>query len=157
VLQWAGTTEVRGTTVESGLDFEVIWSDQQLIEVVFSCSNGHFSGRAEIYLSHRAFEELAEVLRGFPSTGTDSREVQLGTFDSSHADGGVKMKFGCSDAVGHAVVEVKLRGDGSEALGELESVALRIPIEPAAVDSFVQQLIAMDSTIGARASLPMVT
>jgi hypothetical protein len=143
--------------VESGLNFEVIWSDQDVIEVVFRCSNGHFSGRAEIYLSHRAFSELADVLRGFPSTGTDSREVELGTFNSSHADGGVKMKFRCSDALGHAVVEVKLRGDGSEALGELESVALRIPIEPAAVDSFVQQLMAMDSTIGASASLPMVT
>src|ERR1700722_10068573 len=52
VLQWAGTTEVRSTKVESGLSFEVIWSDQDVIEVVFSCSNGTFSGRAEIYLSH---------------------------------------------------------------------------------------------------------
>lgn len=143
--------------MERRLNFEVIWSDQDAIEAVFSCSNGNFSGRAEIYLSRQAFSELADVLRGFPSGGTDSREVELGTFDSSHADGGVKMKFRCSDALGHAVVEIKLRGDGSEGLGELESVALRIPIEPAAVDSFVQQLMAMDSTIGASASLPMVT
>jgi hypothetical protein len=142
--------------VESGLNFEVIWSDEDMIEVVLTCSNEHFSGRAEIYLSHRALSELADVLRGFPSSGTDSREVELGTFDSGHADGGVKMKFRCSDALGHAVVEIKLRGE-SEGLSELESVALRIPIEPAAVDSFVQQLMAMDSTIGASASLPMVT
>lgn len=108
-------------------------------------------------MSHGALSQLADVLRGFPFTGTDSREVELGTFNSSHADGGVKMRFRCSDALGHAVVEIKLRGDGSEALGELESVALRIPIEPAAVDSFVQQLMAMDSTIGASASLPMAT
>lgn len=143
--------------MERRLNFEVICSDQDVIEAVFSCSNGSFSGRAEIYLSHQAFSELADVLRGFPSSGTDSREVELGTFDSSHADGGVKMKFRCSDALGHAVVEIKLRGDGSEGLCELESVALRIPIEPAAVDSFVRQLMAMDSTIGASASLPMVT
>src|ERR1017187_1262301 len=144
-------------TVENGINFEVIWFDQDMIEVALSCSNGHFSGRAEIYLSHQAFSELADVLRGFPSTGSDSRKVELGTLDPSHADGGVKMNFCCSDTLGHAVVEIKLRGDGRRALGYLESVALRIPIEPAAFDRFVLQLIAMDSTIGASASLPMAT
>ena len=94
-------------------------------------------------------------MRGFPSTGSDSRKVELGTFDPSFADGGVKMNFCCSATLGHAAVEIELRRGGCEALGDLESVALRIPIEPAAVDRFVLQLIAMDSTIGAIASLPM--
>jgi len=65
------------------------------------------------------------------------------------------MNFCCSATLGHAAVEIELRRGGCEALGDLESVALRIPIEPAAVDRFVLQLIAMDSTIGASASLPM--
>ena len=39
--------------------------------------------------------------------------------------------------------------------GEPESVALRIPIEPAGVDSFVQQLISIDGAIGTTAVLPM--
>ena len=65
------------------------------------------------------------------------------------------MKFSCPDSTGHAVVEIRLRGDACEALGEPESVALRMPIEPAGIDSFVQQLAAVDSTIGAGASSPM--
>jgi hypothetical protein len=30
--------------IENGINIEVILSDQDLIEVVFSCSNGYFSG-----------------------------------------------------------------------------------------------------------------
>jgi len=128
-----------------------------MIEVVFGCSNGYFSGHAEIYLTQNNLSELADGLSGFPSGARDAREFKLGTFDASHADGGVLMNFRCRDSVGHAAVEVKLRGDGCKALGELESVALRIPIEPAGIDLFVLQLRAIDSTIGARASLPMAT
>jgi hypothetical protein len=65
------------------------------------------------------------------------------------------MKFFCGDSAGHAIVEVKLRGDGCEGLGEAESVALRIAIEPAGVDAFVAELAAMPIAFGARASLPM--
>ena len=86
---------------------------------------------------------------------SDSRNFELGTFNPSHADGGIRMKFICQDSTGRAVVEIRLRGDACEALGEPESVALRIPIEPAGIDLFVQQLAAVANTIGAGALLPM--
>jgi hypothetical protein len=143
--------------VENGICFEVIWFDLDMIEVVVGCSNGHFSGRAEVYLNHCDLPQLADSLRGFPTSGSDLRSVELGTFDPSHADGGVIMGFSCLDSRGHAVVEVKLRGDACRALGEPESVALRIPIEPAGLDSFLLQLMAIDNTIGGRAFLPMAT
>lgn len=142
-------------TVENGIHLEVIWFDQDVIEIVLSCSNGRFSGQAEIYLSHSDLSEFADGLRGFPRNLSDSRNIELGTFNPRHADGGIRMKFTCPDFTGRAVVETRLRGDACEALGEPESVALRIPIEPAAIDSFVQQLAAVNSTIGASAMLPM--
>ncbi len=51
----------------------------------------------------------------------------------------------------------ELRGDGSKGFGELESVALRMPIEPAAIDLFTEQLRQMDPTNGVVAFLPMAT
>ena len=141
--------------MEKGIKFEVIWFDQDVIEVALSCSNGCFSGRAEIYLSHDDLSDLPGSLRGFPASVGDARKIELGTFNPKHADGGVKMHLYCSDSSGHAVLEIQLRGDGCKALGEVESVALRMPIEAAGVDSFVQQLIVMNSTIGASAALPM--
>jgi hypothetical protein len=65
------------------------------------------------------------------------------------------MNFGCRDSVGHAIVEIKLWGGGSNGFGELESVALRIPIEPAAIDLFIEQLRQMAPTNGVIAFLPM--
>ncbi len=142
-------------TKENGIHLEVIWFDQDVIEIVLSCSNGRFSGQAEIYLGHSDLSEFADGLRGFPRNVSDSRNFELGTFNPRHADGGIKMTFICPDSTGRAVVEIRLRGDACEALGEPESVALRIPIEPAGIDSFVEQLASVDTTIGASAMLSL--
>ena len=63
------------------------------------------------------------------------------------------MDFYCR--AGHVNVDVKLRGDACKGLGEVESVALRIPIEAAGIDDFVLKLMSMGSTIGEGAHLPM--
>ena len=141
--------------MELGITIKVIWSDEDLIEILFSCSNGYFAGHAEIYLSHDKTSELAEALSGFPTSATDSRDLELGTFNPTHADGGAHMRFSCLDSIGHAQVVVKLRGGACKGLGEPESVALRIPVEAAAIDFFVRQLKAMDTASGASAHLTM--
>ena len=141
--------------MENGINLKVIWFDEveDLLEVVFSCSNGYFSGQAEIYLSRDDLSGLADALSGFPSRPGDSRDFELGTFNPDHADGGARMHFFCKDAAGHAVVEVKLRGDACSGLGEMESVALRIPIQAAGVDDFIRQLRGVGKAIGASANL----
>jgi len=141
--------------VNNGIEVVIIWLDQDVLEFLFSCSNGRFSGQAEIYLSHDRLSEMAEALRGFPSHTKDSRHFELGTFNPDHADGGIRLQFRCTDSVGHAEVEVKLRGDVCKGLGELESVALRIPVQAAAIDSFVSQIRQMDKQVGATAYLQM--
>ena len=145
--------------MESGINLEVIWFDEveDLLEVVFRCTNGHFSGQAELYVTCDVLSKLAKTLSGFPSRPDDSRNFELGTFNPKHADGGAQMHFYCSDAAGHAVVEVKLRGDRCNGVGEVESVALRIPIQAAAVDNFIQQLKALGKTLGASAFLQQAT
>jgi hypothetical protein len=146
----------KGEPLELGIEFAVFWWDQNLIEFQVTSSNGYFAGWANIYVGHNMLPELAERLKGFPSSTRDSRDFELGTFDPKFADGGLRMHFYCLDSVGHAAVEIKIRGDGCEALGEVESVALRIPIEAAGVDSFIAQVKAMDTEqLGATARLPM--
>jgi len=145
--------------LEKGISWEVIWFDfdQKLIEIAFACSNGHFSGTCEVYLSRDELSELADTLKGFPLSRNDTRSAELGTFDPKYADGGVKMNFYCSDSRGHSIAEIKLRGDGCKALGEVESVALRIPIEPGGLDSFLAQIVVAGTEIGSKAFLPMAT
>ena len=145
--------------MENGINLKVIWFDEveDFLEVVFSCSNGYFSGQAEIYVTCDGLSKVANALRGFPSRPDDSRLFELGTFNPDHGDGGARMHFFCEDAAGHAVVEVKLRGGGCRGLGEIESVALRIPIQAAGVDDFIKQLRDVGKTIGASAYLRQAT
>jgi len=145
--------------VENGISLEVIWFDEveDLLEVVFRCSNGHFSGQAEMYVTSDVLSKLVKALRGFPSRPDDFRDFEMGTFNPKHADGGARMHFYCSDAAGHAVVEVKLRGDACNGVGEVESVALRIPIQAASIDNFIQQLGALGKAVGASAFLQQAT
>jgi len=137
------------------VNLEVIWFDQDVIEVLLSCSNGYFAGASEIYVSHHGLSELADALQGFPSSVSDIRTVELGTFDPNHADGGLQMCLYCKDSSGCVDAELKLRGGGCKAFGEMESVALRMHLEPAGIDAFVLQLKRVDATIGASAFLPM--
>jgi hypothetical protein len=54
MLQLVQVAVVRSKTVENGINLEVIWFDQDMVKVVVSCSNGHFSGRAEMARNFRA-------------------------------------------------------------------------------------------------------
>jgi hypothetical protein len=141
--------------VQNGISLEVIWFDEveDSLEVVFRCSNRYFSGQAEIYVSSEHLSKFADALKGFPSRPDDTRDFEIGTFNPNHADGGARLHFLCKDSAGHAVVEVKLRGDACKGLGEIESVALRIPIQAAGVDDFVRQLRGLEKAIGASAYL----
>jgi len=139
-----------------GIEFEVVWFDNDAIEYQVVCSNGSFTGTAKMYLSHDGLQNAANILGGFPSSTTDLREVELGTFESEAAGGGIHMSFYCVDSVGHAVVFVKLRADGCKDFGsEPQLVSLYVPIEAGAVDSFVKQARSIRETKGAKAYLHM--
>jgi hypothetical protein len=141
--------------MEDGIEIKVIWFDQDVIEVLFRCSNGDFAGQTEIHLGYDDVPKMADSLSRFPTSTTDVHDLEIGTLDPKGAEGGVRMHLYCRDSSGHAVLELKLRGDDCKAIGEVESVALRIPVEAAAIDSFIRQLRAMDKTVSGSACLRM--
>lgn len=140
--------------MKSGIEFKIVWFDEDVVELRVTSSNGRFSGQANLYLGRGCLFATADRLRGFPSNSTDSRDLELGTFNPNHAGGGAQMHFYCLDMAGHAAVDVKLRSDVRKTMREFGSVALRIPVEAAAIDSFAIQIRAMDEEqIGAAAHL----
>jgi hypothetical protein len=138
-----------------GVDFEIIWSDQDVVKYEVRCSNGFFSGATMLYSGHGGLTRAADALIGFPTNTADSRIVQLGTFDPTKAGGGINLEFSCVDSVGHAMALVKLRSAGCKSMGEAESVSLYIPIEANGIDSFVEQVRAIGNVQGGRAHLRM--
>jgi hypothetical protein len=138
-----------------GIEIAIDWWDEDVIMFVFRASNGSFSGEMKAYLPPNTLAELANGLSGFPSHTSDQRAFELGGFSILHAGGGIELRFHCLDSAGHAAVDVKLRSDACAAWGELESAALRIPLEAAAVDNFVDQIRRLEKFVGASVVLRM--
>lgn len=134
--------------MNTGIKFEIIWLDEHIVEVRVTASNGRFTGAADCFCAHDGIPSVAAALRGFPSSGADRRELDIGPIDLSHAGNGAKLGFRCVDRSGHAVVDVVLRTDPRITAGDAESASFSIPVEPAAIDEFVTALSAMRSVVG---------
>jgi hypothetical protein len=93
------------------------------------------------------------VLHGFPKSQSDTRSFELGTFDAAYSGGGAGFRFYCTDAVGHAAAEVRLRTDSSYEGGVSDAAMLHMSVEAAAIDSFVVQLERMAAVVGQAAFL----
>jgi hypothetical protein len=138
-----------------GIEFEVVWSDQDVVQYQVTCSNGPFRGSTRMYLAHGDLSEAAETLNGFPQNTNDARDLQLGAFVPNLAGGGISMHCRCVDSVGHAVVLVRLRSDGCLGPDQPESVCLYIPVEAGSIDSFVTKARSLDDAMGEKAYLQM--
>lgn len=142
-------------TSNPGILIELGWWDTHLLQCDVTCSNGAFSGRTRVYLGHSRLAEMAGVLNAFPTHVSDVRDFELATSDPQTPAGGVLLHFYCLDSSGHIAVNVQLRGDTCAGMGQLESVALKIPLEAAAIDKFVEQLRNFRNEGGGVAHLPM--
>ncbi len=130
--------------MNKGLQIDVKWFDNDLLEVRITAWNGAFGGAADVYLSIGGLRETADKLSGFPRNPTDKRELLFGRFGPGQAGGAVGMRFYCADGAGHAYVESKIESDNQIA-GVNECVVLPLLIEPAALDSFVEDLRRLDA------------
>ena len=139
--------------IATGVRISVIYTDEHLIELRVSASNGAFAGQADVYADSEAPAELAAVLRGFPKSQDDVREFELGSFDAAYAGGGAGFRFYCLDSVGHAAAEVRLRTDPNVEGGVSDIAVFHISVEAAAVDSFVTELERMAAAVGQAAIL----
>lgn len=126
--------------MEVGFQFEIVYKDVHLLETRISVRSGLFSGVANVYVGLNQLQETAGALQGFPSSTSDIREITFGVFDPESPPGRrVKMRFYCIDKSGHAYVDSTMESD-CNAAGKIQSISVSLPVEPAAVDSFVEEL-----------------
>lgn len=140
-----------------GLHLEVVWFDDDLLELRVHAANDRFCGVADCYVGCNFFAEVADALRGFPSSPDDHRDLVVGTFDPRLAGGGARIGLRCIDSAGHAVANVAVQTDTSTAAGHREATSLSFPVEPAAVDDFVAALGRIKLVVGATAFLRQAT
>ena len=135
-----------------GFQFEIIYKDVHLLEIRISAWNGTFGGVADLYVGLDVLKEAATKLQKFPRDPSDIREVTFGGFGPKSAGGGVSMRFYCADRAGHTYVDSKIESNYDLA-GKAQSVIMTLTVEPAAVDSFVEELGRLSADQAGRAYL----
>jgi hypothetical protein len=124
---------------EVGFQLDVIWKDEDILELRIAAWHGAFGGVAGVWVGIGELESIAAKLSGFPKDPSDAREVVLGSFGPGSAGGAASMRFYCADRAGHAYVESKIESEG-ESAGVVQCAVISMPVEAAAVDAFVDDL-----------------
>jgi hypothetical protein len=125
--------------MQKGIQFRVVYSDSDLLKLRISASNGQFAGVADVYVGRGYMDETAGKLKDFPRNPSDVREAIFSSFGPASAGGAVSMRFYCDDGAGHAWVDSKIESEDVIA-GTRQTVLLTLAIEPAAMDTFLQEL-----------------
>jgi hypothetical protein len=122
-----------------GFRFQIIYKDGHLLEARISAWNGSFGGAADIYVDADQLKEAASDLQKFPRDLSDVREITFGEFGPKSAGGATSMRFYCADRAGHTYVDSKIESS-HDSDGTAQSVFMTVAVEPAALDSFVEEL-----------------
>jgi hypothetical protein len=125
-----------------GLSVEVLWHDEDVLQLMVRVGNDEFSGAGKVYVAHGELREVAAAMAGFPSGRGDERHFTLGSFDPAAPGGGVSIHLKCETSAGHSFADVRVESDTTE--GPMASAAFRFPFEAGAVDNFVVDLRHLD-------------
>lgn len=123
---------------KSYLELQVIWKDDDMIELRISASNVNFSGVTEVYDMSRALFDFSNKLIGFPKNG-EALFHEAGEKDSYAY---FSMNYYLVDPSGLVGVEIYLESNESTEyrLEEKSKVKLEILVEPSAIDRFQKEL-----------------
>lgn len=137
--------------MDAGISLSVIWLDDDVLEVRVVATNGRFAAQADCYDSHDAIAGVAAVLRGFPTSVEDRREVSVGNLDPDRVKGGCRLALRCVNPTGDAVADVTVLSTDQHA--PTETASFQIPVEAADIDRFVSDLSRIPLVAGSEATL----
>jgi hypothetical protein len=146
------TQKLPMSTVVSSLNFEVVWIDEHLQEIVVFASSRFFSGTVKLYGGLEELARVAEWLHGFPNSPADRREIDIGQ-DDLPGYGSAKLSVFCTDALGHVAMEVRLRSCPVLEAARSESACVVINTAVGEVDRFASALRMIDKQVGEAATL----
>ena len=136
-----------------GLTVEVTSFDDYVVEFRVCASNGNFSGSAHVYATQNTAAEIAKKFAGFPTSRTDVRSIELGTFDKALAGGGARLQLSTLDELGHCRLLITLRADPRFGPASGGNAEFSVVFEPASLDRFLSSLAGFGSELGGKAHL----
>lgn len=142
----------------SQLSIEVIYYDDDLIELEARATNNRYSGVTRVYINAdwEDFIDLGNRFKGFPKSTEQIEEIEFGftkryqeEFQKIKANNPMMkpataylgLKFYCTDGAGHPAALVTLQEDDrSERSEGNESARFEIRFEPAQIDKFSEEI-----------------
>ena len=120
------------------LRLEVIWRDDDMIELQVLGSNGRYSGITEVYDVKDNLLDFAMKLDGFPR----ANEVLFLSIGAKYGSSYFGLKLYQFDPTGKIAVKVVLEDNKSTSYGEPQKnkVSLELIVEPASIDTFQKYL-----------------
>jgi hypothetical protein len=135
-------------TNASEFAIQVVWFDDDMLELALRASNPRFAGQTTFYAALDEPERFAREIEGFPRSTDDTRVFEFGGADLP-GHGGAKIRLSCSDGIGHLLVHVTLYDTFSGESGRIAgSASVGFASVPAAIDSFVESLRHMQVQVG---------
>ncbi len=137
--------------MRAGIRIAVVHAEDDFCGLDIRAESARFAGSALVYADHGQLHEFARAIAGFPAHSADVRSFEFGSCDPGVAGGYVKLELRCIDAAGHAEMAVLIEDDSQfHAKAQAE---FTVPIEAAAIDSFVRALHTIDIAVSGEATL----
>ncbi|ACM19357.1 hypothetical protein Geob_0995 [Geotalea daltonii FRC-32] len=125
--------------MDNFISLEIIWQDDDLIEIQASSSSGKFFGVTEVYTNYEDLDALANALVGFPHSVDERVEFNAGAKDGYSF---VSISFYCFSNSGHtaALVDLEANIAQNQRKNEKHKVTMEVQFEAQAIDSFQKQI-----------------
>jgi hypothetical protein len=116
------------------LDFEIVWKDDSMVELVVSASNGFFSAEGRGYTTDEAILDFASKIKDYPTTPKDTLEFNVG----DQKINSFSLRFYCLDGVGRTAILVSIRDFTMDQFGQtdLDFATFRMLVSPESFRQF---------------------
>lgn len=144
------------STIAHGLTLEVIWYDEDMLELRLTASNNNFSVQTSFYAALDAPKEVATQIAGLPSKLGEVREVKLGG-QNLPGHGDLTVSFTSEGNLGHLLVTLSASAVPLEAIRPIEMTTFSLSATPSDIDTFARALQNMECHVGSHATLRAAT
>lgn len=121
------------------LTLELVWFDDDMLELRLRASNGRFAGEVNFYAALDEPSKFSAAIEGFPRSVSDVREYEFGSTDTP-GYGTAKIRLRCKDRKGHLAAQVSIHANPMDEDSAAESASIQLEVLPAAIDLFVGEL-----------------
>lgn len=91
--------------LKSFIEVEVVWKDDDLLEIKVVACNGRYRGTTQVYDTRDSLRKFAQQLIGFPKSIDQIIHYEVGERTGYSFLG---VKFYCIDRTGHTAVKVEM-------------------------------------------------